>query len=826
MKKLTKLFIVLVFTFIVFVAVGCKKDSSSIRENPVLTDGDAVYISVNEGSYTYSITKQELYSYLKHERGASSLIYLIDKYVLGEEKNSDGKSYLELATDAEVKAFIDNEVYGDKDLTDEEKEEAEKSFLDAYSDNFDCLETSIYGESILARYKVTVAQKLYAKDLLKKEYDEHMAKYEDANNTEVTSPYFTDAQYANVYNNKDENKSTFKAIVVPFTTAKAADAAKANVGELNSKDAFINLYQTVYGYKYNGEDDFNLNSDDINATVLAKLEALEDGEGTTTPILVNDGQLFVFVYRISGTTKTKFADLDEDAKNAVKAKDSAYTAELLDNALTTTYISKAIVSLRSSKNLAIYDDVLEYTYSTAISNYGTYEENTEVKECVASVDGKEFTTKELFDQMVKDAQYKNIVEILSNKRLVTNPKFNSFLDENGTLKADKKEELENKLTEEKKNFEDGTYTSYGYDPALVTWKTFLEGTYGITTDEEYKNVVLVKDIISDYKTKINPLEQYTKTTSGEETVYNFEADTTHPYWTLINAGMTKAANEYFSITGIHVLVSLYSDVFSYAAGGTQIDATEEGKWTAAQVNGAKELLTKVSEYLKEEKGTYKEKLDKFVAAYKSAPSVAGTALSTFNYGENKTIDLYAYKALGLTVIWQNLGSFANGSMVETFNDVCKLVYDHLQNADDDKLAALAADAPVDYEGINYSMNKEDVFASGICTKYGYHLFIETEVKSRTNLETDEEKPARYIPTLDEIQKNVSGQTVSSNVKTAISTYYAKYQSELSGTYFFTVLQNNELKNLLADENIKKYIDNYNDSIFEENLVNLTKDFLN
>ena len=103
MKKLTKLFIVLVLAFIVFVGVGCKKDSSSIRENPVLADGDTVYFTVTEGSYTYNITKQELYTHLKHERGASSLIYLVDSYLLSQEKNSEGKSYMDLATEEEVK---------------------------------------------------------------------------------------------------------------------------------------------------------------------------------------------------------------------------------------------------------------------------------------------------------------------------------------------------------------------------------------------------------------------------------------------------------------------------------------------------------------------------------------------------------------------------------------------------------------------------------------------------------------------------------------------------------------------------------------------------
>ena len=87
MKKLTKLFIVLVLAFIVFLGVGCKKDSSSLRENPTVTDGDAICYSVPDGNYTYQISRQELYVHLKQERGASSLIYVVDSYLLRDRKS-------------------------------------------------------------------------------------------------------------------------------------------------------------------------------------------------------------------------------------------------------------------------------------------------------------------------------------------------------------------------------------------------------------------------------------------------------------------------------------------------------------------------------------------------------------------------------------------------------------------------------------------------------------------------------------------------------------------------------------------------------------------
>ena len=219
--------------------------------------------------------------------------------------------------------------------------------------------------------------------------------------------------------------------------------------------------------------------------------------------------------------------------------------------------------------------------------------------------------------MLVDAKYKDLQQIITNKRLVINPKFNTFLVD-GVLKETKATELEDKLTEEKKNFNDGTYTSYGYDPTLVTWKTFLEGTYGVSTDEEYKNVVLVNDIIKDYKKTVNPLEQYTESTDEEgNKTYTFSADDTHAYWNRINAAMAEASAKYFNITGVHVLISLYDDVFSYANSGTQIDPTVEGNWTDEQITGARNLADEVVDYLKTEKGTNTKKLDKLMQESKA-----------------------------------------------------------------------------------------------------------------------------------------------------------------------------------------------------------------
>lgn len=823
MKKLTKIFLTLVLVLVVFLCFGCKGKKSNLRENPELANGSDVYYTLTEGDKTYKVTNNEMYISLKKEYSANALVDLVDAYILGQEKDANGKTYLELANnETEIKALIDKDVYGEDELTDEEKAANEKDFLETMFINYGINATSIYADEIKARYQVILAQKLFATNKLNSEYAEHMAKYADESNTDITSPYFTENKYANLYNK--ENAGSYKVIIVPFTTEILAKAAAEKVGALTTKENFIDLYKLVYGYKYTDETDFELAAEDINSSVLAKIDEMEDGEYTAEPYVLDDGKLFVYIYVISVTAGSKFEDLSDEDKKAITKDDSTYTKELLEETLTSTYIATKLAYLRASYELTIYDDVVEALYVSLVKSYYTFTESTEEKNIVASVKGKEFTCEDLFKAMEKTSKAPVLVDILVKKRFLAGLTYTDEQEKN----------YQEALKEEKENFNNGTYVEYGYDPKLVTWKTFLEGSYGVVGDEGFVELKKSQDALTDYAAKLNPLEQYTKDDEGN---YNFSATEEHAYWQLLTTAWNKQIEEFYSVKGIHVLVSLYEDDFGYANDGEKIPANEEGKWTEAQIAGAKELLEKVSAYLKSAKGTYAEKLDKFVLAYACAPKFSSTtysALCTFTYNDGANdvnIDLSTYKALGLNIIWQDLGTFANGSMVEEFDSVAKIIWNHTQGLEGDVIATLS-DADATYEGIAYSTKDDAIYANGIATKYGYHLFVETKANALSVAEesTDSETgivTKRYLPTLAEIQDKVAGKTVTSSVSTAISKYYANYQSELKGSYFTSISCYNEISKLLpeADKAVKDFLDLYIDYVCENNLKYVTKDFL-
>lgn len=816
MKKLTKILMTLVLVLVVFACVGCKDKKANLRENPTLADGSSVYYTLTEGDKSYSITKNEMYVALKKQYGATTLATLLDKVILAEEKDANGKSYMDLAADeTNLKAFIDLDVYGENkdELTAEEKAEKEQNFLEAMLTNYGCNETSVYGDSIKDVYQITYAEKLYATDKLQAEYTEHMAKYADEENKDVTTPYFADSKYAALYN--EDHASTYNVIIVPFTTEILAKAAEEKVGALTTKENFIDLYKLV-NPSYASEDEFALAEEDIYSAVLDKVNELADGEYTATPYAVEDGKLFVYIYLISATKATKFDDLEDAAKDEIKKADSDYTAELLDAALTNSYILTKICELRESYELKIYDDVVEALYVEAAKSYKAFTESTEASEYVASIKGKNFTCEELFAAMEKTNKAAVLVDLLVQKRFAAKNTSDTDYD-----KA---------LTEEKANFNNGTYVQYGYDPALVTWRTFLEGSYGVVDDKAFIEYKKAQDSLNDYTTTLNPLEQYTL--EGEEK--KFSATEEDEYWQLMSAAWEEQLAKYYSIKGVHVLVSLYEDSFDYANDGEKVPANEEGKWTEAQIAGAKELLEKLTAYLVNGKGTYAEKLDKFVLAYACAPQFASTtysSLCTFTY-DGGSIDLSSYKALGLAVIWQDLGTFTNGSMVEEFDNVAKVIWNHTQNVEGDVIATLSDSDTATADGITYTAKGDDVLASAIATKYGYHLFVETGANKLTVVEetTDSETgitTKRYLPTLAEIQDKAAGKTISSNASTAISKYYANYQSELKGSYFASAMGYNEILKLLpeSDKDIKAFLDLYIDYVFENNLKYVTKDYL-
>ena len=114
---------------IILIVIGAVGSSVLGKEklNPSVTDSDKIYISIEEDGKTYSVTKGEMYEELKNSIGLSSMVTLVNKTILKQEKNGDGVSYYEAVSEDDIKAEIDEAIYGEdaviEDLTEDEKKE-------------------------------------------------------------------------------------------------------------------------------------------------------------------------------------------------------------------------------------------------------------------------------------------------------------------------------------------------------------------------------------------------------------------------------------------------------------------------------------------------------------------------------------------------------------------------------------------------------------------------------------------------------------------------------------------------------------------------------
>ena len=138
---------------------------------------------------------RKVYDALKNQVGYTTIMDMIDTDLLKNTKNAQGVSYWDQITDEDIKKEFEEDMYGTEELTEEEKEEKKAEYLDMLF--------SEYGlnseEDVYLYYRLTLAKKAYAHDLLVKE---------------VERKDFTENEYKTYFNNNYRDE--YYAIVVSF----------------------------------------------------------------------------------------------------------------------------------------------------------------------------------------------------------------------------------------------------------------------------------------------------------------------------------------------------------------------------------------------------------------------------------------------------------------------------------------------------------------------------------------------------------------------------------------------------------------------------------
>ena len=786
MKKFLSIFVVLTLALC---ALACNKDKA--KENANVTDADSTYISVTEGTTTYKVSKGKLYNELKSTVGYNTLVNLIMTDILTE----NGK--LAEVSDEDIVAEIDKAVYGsEEDLTDEEKAELEEEFLNNMFRNYGYSGTDIYADEVKAIYRLNLAKKAYAKVKLEEEIAEHNEKYnewveagsDEEDEEAVKAPYFTEDTLKSQY--ATSNPSEFWTIIIPFITLNEYNTALSATGKKEAFEngtlskaevlnLFVDLYKAVYDYKLTAEDNLDTTSlteeskfyftqsslksysssiYDYVANTLDTYNGNETKYYTNEVLTVNAGAYYALVLKLDETVATPYDELSDEAKE--EANEVAKEV-LIGKQLTSSYITKKMYEAMAEKNLTIYDSTLAAAHATsAATNSVEFEATEEVSTTlVAKIDGKEYTADALFVAMDKVAGMTTALSEINYERFLNNETLNKYYNaqEGKWTDKDVQEELEDEVATEKENFENGDYVNYGYDPKSMSWTEFVRSVYGVNDEKELTILFLYNKLVSDFTKGLNDIEE-------EES----------KAWPLIQTKMQEKLNDYFNVKGVHLLICVFEDPTSEVNSGSPLDPED---WTETQKTLAAELFAEVKAFVADSKGTYAARLEKIQKAFDECSRLDTEKVLTSENG--KTIKVGAYRAAGLYAKFENLGTFKNGSMVESFNDAVKAIYD--ADIKDDKT------------------ERTTVCEEMIETVYGYHFYVNlASTKAPTySVKVNEETTKFELPRLEEILAYLEDEDdVKSDAKTIITTYYTPVSSELTGSYLTYILQYDAIKAII------------------------------
>ena len=813
--------LIIIILIIIGVAVTCtavKRDKS----NPVISKAEEIYMSATEGDYKYSITRGKAYEELKANVGLSTLINLLNVDLLTKE-GSYGK-----VTDEEINAEIEKAAYpdGKEGLTDDEIAEALEEYYHEMLDHYG-LRTE---QEVKDYHRLVLAKKAYAKSQLDKEISEKDAKAESE-----SEKYFTDTDYANYYN--ENYQKEFWAIVVPFTTEAQAKNALNQLGislHSSSSDvaddfnywywteteevltpaevvqAMIDMYNTVYAYKCKdyptdrilvkkdlqytidefGNYVFNTTFDsenedkntfhytykelsDYQTSILNSMKntwvmynensKVEANAKWYTPVVqsYNSGALYCYVLKIAEQDPVEMDSVTDEITNA-----------LVEAKLTTTYIETQMAKLREDSGLVIYDVDLENNYISSMANYSVTHKATKKSssDLIAKTDDKEYKVDDLFNEMDYKYGVSIGLSLMNHERFLGNTDLNKYYDYKSDAKKekdkwidrDKYNELKEQLANEKLVFTSGTYAQYGYSPADYTWLEFIKEIYGAEDENDLLVEYLYSFLISEYQKKLADVS---------------EIEESSDLWDYYQRNMQPIADEYFSVSGVHTLICIYSDPASTTP-------TDPSEWTELQVQYAKELQEEILKYIDNNEGTVQDKMQALVDGYKqclkydpryelneeSQPKVTD---ANYSFGG---IEVAKYRSVGLSIKYEDLGEFTNGKMVSEFDAAVKSVYD-----------------------LNPESESMTLYRNELKTVYGYHVYANLTCKKiATYTVSGEEKVLPTLAIVKTYLKDSSDESITSEMKTAITTYFSPIQTELSGNYNTYINEYKDLKALTFD----------------------------
>jgi hypothetical protein len=790
MKKILASMLVILGLFLIS---GCGGE----RKMPTISNPKDVYLEAVEGEFTYTILNQRMYDKMKKQYGINILLDLADEYLMQNIKK-DGVSYWDAVTEERIEEELTNDIFpdGTDGLTEEEITTERNEYMEDLFINYGLVSE----QDVIDYYRLLIAKETYTRDQL-------TAKYEEKD--------FTDKEYEKYYN--DNYQKGYYAIIVAYDSIKQYQDALKQLGirittagqwvwignsiPLTDQEivkALIDLYNTnnsylVEGYpnqtltlkqgeQYNlvdGKIVFDLEKIDMLyythkdiTNYQSEIRDLMDKQMTSYPEgdfwytkqaqAYKNGSRHAFVLEI-GEQKFEF----EDVKAEIKTK-------LLEAQVTNINIAKTFAQLRQEKGFVIYDRELDAKYESLVKSYIEYAQSKKGHgTIVAKIEDYEITADDLFVRMSYNYGISTAASELEYLRYLYNTNLNKIYDVKAkkALNANKWSVIETDAADEKKSFNDNAYADYGY-PKKYGWKNFLRDFYGVNNDEELKLYYLFQDIRNDYASSVGDVS---------------EVDEDDELWQFYLTQMNKQVEKFYNVSAIQLLITLKDK------SGNNIDPA---KWTDGQKTLAEEFYRQVIDYLESATGSYEKKMKDIVDAYQKAPRfLAGRnqnadeqpVVEGADYVFNG-IQLSKFKTAGLVITYQDLGTFKNGSYGDAFDAVVHAIWE----ADPD------SETP-------YLYGHEDEEYQYLVTTRGYHVYVNKKSIDIPKWKDGDEK--KVLPTLEKVKvylNNENDKSLTSELKTAITTYFQPIKNEFSGSNNVARLTYSALKEFQYDFKVEDF----------------------
>lgn len=818
---------------VTLIACGGTKDSA-----PTITNGDETYLSVTEGGVTYSFDKKTVYDLLKNSYVVSTLFSLIDEDLLNKEKVNN-VSYLDMVTETEVFEAIEEATFenGKEDLTEDEIRDLEDLFEERmFSSGYRTQ------DEIKNYYKLEVAREKYAREMLEKEILE-----KDAEAEKDSEKYFPENKILGKYNSLYSD--SYFAIIVKYNTAREVNDALAQLGvkiipqdvnvagsyskwvwienelELTVSDTIqtmIDLYNSQNSYRVSGYPDeflslvegvqYTINDGkyQFNKIVSEDNEALNELNYTQGELIAINKGVLTEIKTTLNAYNPMDSKVDSSQKwftNTIKSLDSGnlqYLAmkistvdkspledvrdeiiELLkEEVLTVDYISKQMVKLRSNYEIVIYDKDIEDYYLSQAENadveFKTSKKTS--KNVIAEIDGVEYTTDQVFEIMNDRYGMNFISNQINYERLLSNKELNTVYDYTGRASFDKNkvldktawESLDNDIIKLKQEFESGQYAAMG-------WENYIKYIYQVQNEHELKLYLLYEDLGQKFIDEIYGVKDISEDSE---------------IWDLYLYNMQQRVDEYYNVTGYHLLISVND------SNGKPINPIE---WTEYQKILAEELDQQVKVYLENTTGKHSDKFAKIALEFAKSPRfVAKTGFVTqpdiTNLDYNlDNIEISKFKSAGLTVKYEDLGSFENGKMVEAFSNAMLDIWNSATFTD-------GIDESTVIYGVDVSLGEY------IISEFGYHVYVNTKSTDIPKW-MDINRNKHILPTFDQIQMYLvdkENETLSKEVLAAIEKYFNPLLKELTSETIIAVELIKEQKSLNIDFKIDAFtIEDFN-----------------